>query len=64
VSEPSGSEEAGLPEPLARHLDKVCNQFEVAWRDTTAPRIEEFLVKRKERERSALLRQLRMAIKP
>ena len=64
MSEPSQREDSLLPLPLGQRVDRVSNEFEVAWRGTTAPRIEDFLVGWEGRELSALLRHLRMAIKP
>ncbi len=47
-----------LPWSLARHVDQVCDQFELAWRENSRPRIEDFLGDASEPERSALVREL------
>ena len=43
---------------LARHVDRVCTEFEIAWKDGGRPRIEDFLSDTAEPERSALLHEL------
>jgi WD40 repeat protein len=58
VSEPSGPSDAGLPLPLARHLDQICDQFEAAWNAGQRPHIEEFLKETSDPERAVLLREL------
>jgi Flp pilus assembly protein TadD len=51
-----------LPAQQAQHLDKVCDNFEQAWKtagtDGTPPRIEEYLADTCDPERSQLLHQL------
>jgi serine/threonine protein kinase len=43
---------------LAQHLDRVCNDFEAAWRAGQRPRIEQNLLDIAERERSPLFTEL------
>jgi hypothetical protein len=52
---PEGSS-LGLAEAL--RVDQVCNRFEAAWRGGPPPRVEDFLVRCQEPERSELLREL------
>jgi tetratricopeptide (TPR) repeat protein/tRNA A-37 threonylcarbamoyl transferase component Bud32 len=51
-----------LPASQAVHVDQVCDRFEAAWKDAgtdgAPPRIEEFLEKTPEPERSLLLHQM------
>lgn len=56
---PSGAVAAG-PDTLhrARHINQLCDEFEVAWRRTPRPVIEEFLALAPETERDDLLREL------
>ena len=49
---------AMLRPALARQVDRVCTQFEVAWKDGGRPRIEDYLGGAAEPERAALLREL------
>jgi WD40 repeat protein len=58
VNEASPSSSALLRPAVARHVDRVCTQFEVAWKDGGRPRIEAFLGETAEPERSALLHEL------
>jgi WD40 repeat protein len=57
TDEPSRSP-SPLPPPLARFVDRVCTQFEVAWKGGSRPRVEDALADSTEPERSALLREL------
>ncbi len=50
--------ESVLPPTLARRVDQVCNRFEIAWRTSSPPRIEDFLDAASEAERSTVLREL------
>jgi hypothetical protein len=52
---PEGSS-LGLAEAL--RVDQVCNRFEAAWRGGPPPRVEYFLDRWQEPERSELLREL------
>jgi WD40 repeat protein/tRNA A-37 threonylcarbamoyl transferase component Bud32 len=47
-----------LPPTVARSVDRICNQFERAWREGPPPRIEDFLSNNSEVERAVLLREL------
>ena len=47
-----------LPPTVGRSVDRICNQFERAWREGPPPRIEDFLSNDSEVERAALLREL------
>jgi serine/threonine protein kinase len=47
-----------LPPSLVRRLDQLCDQFEVAWRSGSPPRIEDFLSGWQGAERAALVREL------
>ncbi len=47
-----------LPPTVARSVDRICNQFERAWREGPPPRIEDFLSNNSEVERALLLREL------
>ena len=44
------------PVPVTRLIDRVCDEFESAWRDGGRPRIEDYLQDVAEPGRSALLR--------
>ena len=55
-------EESGsLPPTIVDRIDRVCDQFEAAWRAGQRPRIEDHLVEAVGPERSALLRELLLA---
>jgi WD40 repeat protein/tRNA A-37 threonylcarbamoyl transferase component Bud32 len=58
MSEPLNFDTEPLPEPAARRIDQVCNQFEAAWKAGTGPRVEDALGQAPEPARSALLREL------
>jgi len=58
VNEAPPSSSALLRPSLARDVDRVCTQFEIAWKDGGQPRIEAFLGGAAEPERSALLHEL------
>ena len=45
-----------LPGPVAVEIDRVCDDFEAAWREGRSPRIEDYLSEGPESNRSALLR--------
>jgi hypothetical protein len=47
-----------LPESDVRLVERVCDEFEIGWRDGERPRIEDYLQDRSEPGRSALLRAL------
>jgi hypothetical protein len=51
---------------VARRVDQVCDQFETAWNAAASaeqrPRIEDYLVRLPESERSALLRDLKIPL--
>src|SRR5581483_3553230 len=47
-----------LPVELARHVDRVCDEFEDAWAAGGRPRPEDFLGRAPEPARAALLREL------
>ena len=58
MSETSRPDSAPISPTRAGRLEKVCNQFELAWRGPSRPRIEDYLVDAPQSERSALLREL------
>src|SRR5438270_777835 len=58
MSDSSLRDNAALPPTLARHVDRICNAFELAWRGTSRPQIEDFIGGVPEPERFALLREL------
>jgi hypothetical protein len=47
-----------LPPHVEERLDQVCDRYEAAWVEGTAPRLEDYLGESDERMRSALLREL------
>jgi formylglycine-generating enzyme required for sulfatase activity/serine/threonine protein kinase len=50
--------DVSLPLPALERIDRVCLEFEAAWKTGAPPRIESLLVDTPEPERSALLREL------
>ncbi len=58
MNETPRSSFATLRPAVARQVDQVCTQFEMAWKDGGRPRIEDYLGSAAEPERSALLREL------
>jgi tRNA A-37 threonylcarbamoyl transferase component Bud32 len=48
----------GLPVAVALRIDEVCNRFEVAWREESPPRIEDFVEGWSGSERLVLLREM------
>ncbi len=47
-----------LPESIVRLVDRVCDEFEIAWREGHRPRLEDHLKDVPEPGRSVLLRAL------
>ncbi len=58
MSDPSQLDNERLPYSLARRIDQVCDQYEIAWKEHRPPPIEDCLGAAGEPERSALLREL------
>lgn len=51
-------ETSPIPLAVARRVDRVCLQFEAAWRGAQPPRIEDFLAQEEQPVREVLLREL------
>ena len=58
MSEASSTVDEDLSPELIRHLERVCDRFEDAWRAGQRPRFEDYLGDMPEPGRSALLREL------
>lgn len=57
---PANNQASGGPDTLnrARHINQLCDEFEIAWRRTPRPVIETFLALAADSERDELLREL------